>query len=403
MPPKRTTRAASKAAHEDQGPADKEAKERSRETKRNREEGNGREQRAQRAGAQNQASHRRRAATTTEADIADHRGSSKRERDQPASETTRQRQLGGRRSGRLKSAKALPEFSGNILEWFYFKKTFELTSELRDYSPQENVTRLVAALKGKARETVSMLLATTRDASEAMRTLELHVGDKRTIATKIVHELKELPALGSGKIKLTHFASKLKNAVSALKSLKLKGHLHNPNLIDCIAKKLPFALKYGYNSYAESVVEDEAKLETLSNFLFHEAEKAVAGGIFDLEEVAFEDTAEAPRKTAPRRVGKAFAVVTEYNDEAGSSGTSYTRAASGKTRSCEICNRDNNGVAKCKAFVREGVGRRRFLAQKNGLCYRCLGSGHVGAKCRSRNCTIYRGGHHILLHRCCDH
>ena len=91
---------------------------------------------------------------------------------------------------RLTTAKTLPTFLGGALEWINFKRTFESTLELGGYSDRENVTRLFAALHGEARYTVSTLLASSDDAQVIMRTLDLHYGNKKLLAQKIVSELK---------------------------------------------------------------------------------------------------------------------------------------------------------------------------------------------------------------------
>ena len=90
-----------------------------------------------------------------------------------------------------------------------FEKAFAASCALGDYSEQENVTRLFASLQGEARESVNTLLGVGGDSSTIINTLELHYGNKRVIGQKIFSDLKMLPEIDSGKIKLSHFASKL--------------------------------------------------------------------------------------------------------------------------------------------------------------------------------------------------
>lgn len=108
---------------------------------------------------------------------------------------------------RLTSAKSLPTFSGDPLEWVHFRETYESTSRLGGYTPQENITRLFAALKGEAREAVLSLLVTTRDPDSIMKTLELLFGNKDAVARKIVREINELPMVSTGEVSLMRFAS----------------------------------------------------------------------------------------------------------------------------------------------------------------------------------------------------
>ncbi|OXU20475.1 hypothetical protein TSAR_003736 [Trichomalopsis sarcophagae] len=121
---------------------------------------------------------------------------------------------------RLTTAKSLPIFSKNSFEWLHFKETLEKTSELGGYRDSENVNRLFAALKDDARKAVDTLLTTTRDPATIMKTLELHYGNKRVIAKKIVNYLvnylKDMPSIDSGEIKLYIKTIKLEKVANFL-------------------------------------------------------------------------------------------------------------------------------------------------------------------------------------------
>lgn len=297
---------------------------------------------------------------------------------------------------RLTSAKELPAFSGDPLEWLHFKETYELTSELGGYSDRENVARLFRAIKGDSREAVNTLLATSRDAAAIMRTLELHFGNKRSVARKILADVKALPSIESGKISLTQFATKLKSTVSAFKSLQLAGYLHSPELVQDVGNKLPSALKYAYNQYAAELTENKAELEKLADFLFREAERAIAGGIFDLspQDAAREETVSVPRLKTRGKPAKAFAGAAQVS----ASVDVGTNVEERRVHACIVCNRDNHVTAKCSIFAREPVDRRRFLARKFRLCYVCLEPGHIQANCAASNCDYCKSRHHTLLH-----
>lgn len=74
-----------------------------------------------------------------------------------------------------------------------------------------------------------------RDAESVIKTLELLFGNKDAVARKIVNELKDLPTIYTGEIIFMRFAAKRKNEVTALKSLKLTGHLESPVLVQSIS------------------------------------------------------------------------------------------------------------------------------------------------------------------------
>lgn len=293
---------------------------------------------------------------------------------------------------RLTSAKSLPSFSGDAFEWLHFKETFDLTSELGGYSDHENVARLFSALRGEARDSVSTMLATNQNARSIMNTLELHYGNKKLLAHRIVSEIKNLPEIESGKIKMTLFASKLKGAVGALRSCNLIGYLYSPELIKCVGSKLPSALKYAYNSYAtKNDSSDKTDLEKLTDFLYCEAERSVKSGIFDEEvEVAPRKVHVTERRQQP--LARPARVYTTAHCDA------RERTSDPRADLCVICNRNNHMPANCASFARESLERRWFLVNKFRLCYKCLNQGHTKAECRGRNCAQCTRPHHALLH-----
>ena len=87
---------------------------------------------------------------------------------------------------KLLPAKKLPEFTGNPYEWINFKKTYDWTSKVGNFTDSENVIRLKEAIKGEARDAVSTLFATGQDAAYIIETLELYYGRKEVIAKFLV-------------------------------------------------------------------------------------------------------------------------------------------------------------------------------------------------------------------------
>lgn len=117
---------------------------------------------------------------------------------------------------KVNSSKALPIFTGDPLDWARFKQAYDNSTQNFQIPNQENIARLFEALKGEARETVKTLFASGSNSNDIMRTLELRFGNSKMILEKIISEFSNLPAIGSGKISLLEFASKLKNAVTSL-------------------------------------------------------------------------------------------------------------------------------------------------------------------------------------------
>ncbi|XP_076660139.1 uncharacterized protein LOC143363448 [Halictus rubicundus] len=292
---------------------------------------------------------------------------------------------------RLTSAGKLPTFSGDPLEWIHFKESYRLT-ELGAYSDRENMARLFTALKGEARDAVSTLLATSQDADTVMRALELNFGNKNVVARKIINDIKGLPHLDAGSVNIAQFATKLRNAVVAFRSLKLTGYLHSLELIQNVGSKLPSALKYAYNRYSVESLSEKSQLEKLSDFLYKEAELAVEAGVFNMDT----NLASSSRTTPASRQRVTFKG-RKFSDK-GVFAINTVESREQDVEKCVFCNRSNHGSEHCREFARETIARRWHLVKRHRLCFKCLRKGHPRDKCRGVNCSTCKGRHNSLLH-----
>lgn len=260
---------------------------------------------------------------------------------------------------RLTTAKSLPPFSGDSLEWVRFKQAFETSSRLGAYSEAENVMRLYDALKGVAKEAVESLMVTNATPQTIMKTLELRFGNPDLVSEKIVHEIKKLPSLDSGKIDLISFATKVHNGATAMRSLNHVGYLCNPDLIREIINKLPPALIYSYNRHIHLNRSDEPRLIKLADFLLKEAEMECVAG-----------TAQRVRKSK-----SVLATVAQESPNKPLSDQSKSQSKNKKENSCHYCNRKGHLINKCRKFENKSPKQRWFWVKNNRVCFKCLGKG----------------------------
>lgn len=80
-----------------------------------------------------------------------------------------------------------------------------------------------------------------------MQTLEMRFGNPNIILEKVVIEIKNIPSIGE--IELVEFASRIKNAVISIKSLKSIDYLHSPELVSGIIDKIPSSMIFNYVRY----------------------------------------------------------------------------------------------------------------------------------------------------------
>ena len=291
---------------------------------------------------------------------------------------------------RISYAKGLPPFSGDPLEWGYFKEAFRMWKERGAYDDKEIAVLLYGALKGDARESVKSLLVTCQDASVIMEVLELQYGNKNVVMKRILEDINDLPELHSSRTHLTRFATKLRGAVSSCKAIGMISQLQSFDLLAKIGNKLPSSLLYSYIQYAEQQGDKTSELEKLADFLYREAQRATATGLF----------AGAPIPSTSRDYtetsSNTTAAVVAHADTHETSNDHRQKLSPAK---CPFCNRTNHRAFECRDFARESAERRWFLVKERGLCFKCLGTGHSRRNCRAKNrCATCKKRHHSLLH-----
>lgn len=288
--------------------------------------------------------------------------------------------------------KKLPDFNGDALEWVHFKECYRETAN--GFSDRENIARLFKALQGEARDTVQVGLATTNDPESIIETLERFFGRRNKVAERIVREIQDLPGLESGNSNIARFATKLKNAVIALKARNLIGYLYSPDLLKSVVNKIPASIKYSYNRYAAKAAADLSDLEKLTNFLDEEAELALSSGILDLDFINIpanpttSNTTKRPAKHSRTHETVCTASAIERETE-----------RVGSKSDCPLCNKSDHELHGCNDFAKELRPKRWRIASRLGLCFLCLRKGH---RCEnyaeSASCKICNRRHHHLLH-----
>lgn len=181
--------------------------------------------------------------------------------------------------------------------------------------------------------------------------------------------------------------------------------LHSRELVREIVSKLPAAIVYSYNHYVNTVPRDQPRLETISRFLYSEAEMACRAGTSKAagsQERDKEEKSKRPGQTKKAEThAKTALLCTETKDPAGS-GPSAEDGGDKQTRkrTCHYCARPEHIMIHCKEFIALTVQDRWEWAKKGKLCFRCLGGRHRSNKCSGKVCPLENCGrpHHHLLH-----
>ena len=137
-------------------------------------------------------------------------------------------------------AKELPTFSGLPEEWPVFLEHFESTTKECQFSNAENMARLRKALKGRAKDTVSALLALPGNVDRVISTLQRRFGRPEFIVQSLIEKAKAMKSFRGGYIiGIIDFANAVVNLSSTMELLKSDGHLRNPELRQQLVAKLP--------------------------------------------------------------------------------------------------------------------------------------------------------------------
>ncbi len=205
------------------------------------------------------------------------------------------------------------------------------------------------------------------------------------------------------------------NNVMAIKAL------NGPLIMSEIANKLPnttrLRLTQGVRKRIKKMVKAEVGLQEVIDFLNDESDRFDSSGI----EVIF-GTPRGVRTNDPRPAAKVMTI----SASSGAQLSVSTRLPTNHTRSahpprqvnnpqnfannvhgpnpnrayCQFCDRQNHDITACTRFVNQPPDARLDFVTRNGLCFRCMRSGHGIARCRSlEKCDVCQTRHHnTLLH-----
>lgn len=283
------------------------------------------------------------------------------------------------------AARSLPNFDGDPTRWMFFKRAYDLSSELGGYSDLENVARLHDALTGNAKESVESLMISDCTSKDVMDLLTMRFGNPDVICERIARDLKRLPNIDSPGMDLVAFATKLKGGISAMRALNHIGYLYSPDLARDILLKIPTALKYDFNKFVGEANSDEPRLVVMANFLYEQAELSCRAGTNDT------------RNYKPKNNARGICAAVAHEAQVAIRDNNSKNAI----RLCGYCAKPSHQTQGCRAFAGLSTQERWIWARSAGHCYACLAENHIARNCTDkRRCAIggCTGFHHPMLH-----
>ncbi|XP_058448819.1 uncharacterized protein LOC131428793 [Malaya genurostris] len=281
-------------------------------------------------------------------------------------------------------SKELPVYNGNPEEWPLFFATFENTTKLCGYTPEENMARLQRCLRGKALDAVRCQLLHPLNLGHVLSTLKMLFGRPEIIVYSLVQKINHIPSPRADKLNsIVDFALAVRNMVATIQACNLEEHLCNITLLQSLVDRLPSMIKLNWATHRQNM--KRVTLIEFSDWLYALAEAASAVTVPPLI-----NTTEANHRRGRNDDGFVHAhTVTET----GPSSQEFDGT------NCIICQGSCPTVGHCKQFLRQDHSSRWALLRNHKLCRCCLklhkGLCKFSKQCGKDGCP-YK--HHQLLH-----
>ena len=236
------------------------------------------------------------------------------------------------------SSRELPVFSGEPEDWPVFFEQFRSTTDECQFSNAENMGRLRKCLKGKARETVSAMLAVPDNLQGVMDCLERRFGRPEVIVQTMIRKARSLPSPKDGDMTgLIDLSNAVNNLVSTMKLLRSDGHLSNPELRQNLVAKLPTTIQLHWGEHvSQRKSMGDVNLADFSTWLTARADAASL--VSDLNQ---------PRSVNPKSANSG--VKTHFTATQTSTGK---KPSANKTKyRCHHCNEEGHIASSCLKFL----------------------------------------------------
>ena len=280
-------------------------------------------------------------------------------------------------------------FSGNLIDFPLWLKSFEALIEKNTTSSSERLYFLSKYTAGEAKETIKGYFMQDSEYAytDAKKHLTTRYGDKYSAAETFKDKLHNWPVVKGGDGKgLRKLADFLWQCSSAMASLKHLSSLNSADENKQILNKLP---QYLRDRWARTVDRhlygedgDYPSFGIFCKFIADEAR--VANGPSACRSVPSNNT--KAENTNHRSAYRQRTTAVTHRNEAEVKGAEVK-----VEKHCNLCTGDH-WIQECKQFKEMNLEDRRSHASKKGICFGCLRRGHLKAECRRRGRPLLYDG-----------
>lgn len=272
---------------------------------------------------------------------------------------------------------SIPVFRGNVKSYEGWRAAFMACVDSAPASNEYKLLQLKQYLSGEASDLVTSLGHSAAAYDVALERLDRKYGGKRRLIALKLDEINRFKPLRPGNSKdFDKFADILDVLVVTLRENDKHEELGDGCLYSVLSTKLTEDMLVQYHRFMFEQQRQES-VETLREWVLQEAE--------------FRTIAAETKSNIQK------------SDQKGSSkpGTFFGSNVDDKNKSCVVCQSSEHKIRDCGVFKKLDVSNRWQRIKKMKLCFRCLGSGHLGKDCtKSDLCGIdgCTSTHNQLLH-----
>ena len=283
---------------------------------------------------------------------------------------------------------AVPNFSGDILEWSSFWASFKST--IQDRKELSNTQRLHYLRQAISNPELQLLLHSPAETDgfyqEVVDELKERFEKTREIHRLLSRTLADIPSPKQNRTELRRLVDLVKRTVS---SLKATGQYDMDSFLSSIVVSiLPSRLQ---TSWAQHTRKDKGvpPITALLGYLREHAETLPATTATS-QPVISESSSKKP---PPRRQDKKQEVYKPKPVHTISSSNSYRWE-------CAICKPEKHPLHQCPKWATYTVPQRLAHIQSKSLCSNCLAGGHLTGDCKSTyRCRDCHQAHHTSIHQ----
>ena len=230
----------------------------------------------------------------------------------------------------------------------------------RPATPVYKLLQLKQCLHGEPLKIIERLGHSADAYAAAKDCLDRKYGGERRLVSMYLNELENFRPIKQGQTKaFEKFADILNVAIVNLKEAGRVNGLNSVSLHSRLQQKLPESILVNYRRWLLENKTEES-VERLRDFVVKETE---------FYAVARDTLANSSRKDESQA---------NFNNQTFLASSNKNFRSVPLQRDLCACCRESHPIWKCKEFLQLSVPNRWDVAKQKGLCFRCLGTNHLG-------------------------